>query len=245
MSGYYTFYSTGFFGFGPPGTFKAYSLMHLMPILICVGLMVLVWFRRDRIREWKSEASLRLCISFLCFLMEFSFFVRLLYVGDSSGKYMMMAKVPLHVCDLGCICCMFMVTGKNRTLFGINFFVSLFGATIACAVPQMVLSDCGPAHFRYYQYFGMHLLPIFGTVYMMMGALLAAYMLLKRNAEKEGQTAQVPSLEQWLEEEIFASQSGKTTIEPTAEEVQGFETFTGRYRSALPAEKAAVDTMRW
>ena len=168
MSGYYTFYSTGFFGFGPPGTFKAYSLMHLMPILICVGLMVLVWFRRDRIREWKSEASLRLCISFLCFLMEFSFFVRLLYVGDSSGKYMMMAKVPLHVCDLGCICCMFMVTGKNRTLFGINFFVSLFGATIACVVPQMVLSDCGPAHFRYYQYFGIHLLPIFGTVYMMM-----------------------------------------------------------------------------
>ena len=69
MSGYYTFYSTGFFGFGPPGTFKAYSLMHLMPILICVGLMVLVWFKRDRIREWKSEASLRLCISFLCFLM--------------------------------------------------------------------------------------------------------------------------------------------------------------------------------
>ena len=76
-------------------------------------------------------------------------------------------------------------------------------------------------------------------------ALLAAYMLLKRNAEKEGQTAQVPSLEQWLEEEIFASQSGKTTIEPTADEVQGFETFTERYRSALPAEKAAVDTMRW
>ena len=76
-------------------------------------------------------------------------------------------------------------------------------------------------------------------------ALLAAYMLMKREAEKEGQAAQAPSLEQWLEDEIFASQSGKTTIEPTADEVQGFETFTERYRSALPAEKAAVDTMRW
>ena len=76
-------------------------------------------------------------------------------------------------------------------------------------------------------------------------ALLAAYMLMKREAEKEGQVAQAPSLEQWLEDEIFASQSGKTTIEPTADEVQGFETFTERYRSALPTEKAAVDTMRW
>lgn len=63
-------------------------------------------------------------------------------------------------------------------------------------------------------------------------------LLMKREAEKEGQAALAPSLEQWLEDEIFASQSGKTTIEPTADEVQGFETFTERYRSALPTEKS-------
>ena len=73
-------------------------------------------------------------------------------------------------------------------------------------------------------------------------ALLAAYTLLKREA---ADPASVPSLEEWLDTAIFSSQSGKTTIEPTAEEAAGFETFTERYRSALAAEKAAVESMRW
>ncbi len=168
MSGFYTFYSSGFFGFGPPGTFKAYSLMHFIPIALCIGLIFLVGANRQRLKNWKGETNLRLALSFLCFLMEFSFYVRLLYVGDSTGKYMLMTKFPLHVCDIGCICCMFMVMGTNRVLFGINFFISLFGATIACIVPQMVLTEADPTYFRYYQYFGIHLIPIFCTVYMMM-----------------------------------------------------------------------------
>ena len=78
----------------------------------------------------------------------------------------MMTKLPLQVCDLGMITCMFMITSKFPTLFGINFFVTLFGATLACVIPQTVLIEANPAYFRYYQYFGEHLLPIFGTLYM-------------------------------------------------------------------------------
>ncbi len=167
MSGWYRFYNSGFFGFGPEGTFIAYSPMHFLPIIIFALIMVLVWYNRNRIRDWKGETHLRFAISFLCFLMEFSFYIRLLYVGDTTGKYMMMTKIPLHVCDFGCICCMFMVPSKNRTLFGINYFVSLFGAGIACIIPQMVLTEADPSYFRYYQYFGVHLIPISGTVYMM------------------------------------------------------------------------------
>jgi hypothetical integral membrane protein (TIGR02206 family) len=100
------------------------------------------------------------------FVMEFGFFVWLLYVGDTSGNNSMMTKLPLHVCDLGLIICMFMVPSKNKTLFGINFFVTLFGATLACIIPQTVLDCADPSYFRYYQYFGEHLIPIFGTVYM-------------------------------------------------------------------------------
>lgn len=70
-------------------------------------------------------------------------------------------------------------------------------------------------------------------------ALLAAYMLLKKEAGGE-----FASLEQWLDEKIFAELSG-STIEPDPADVEGFETFTAHYRDGLAAEKAAVESMRW
>ena len=166
MSGYYTYYKDGFFGFGPPGTFKPYTLMHFIPLLICAALVFLVWKKRDSIRNMKGEMHLRYALSFLMFLMEFGFYIRLLYVGNTYGDFTMMTKLPLQVCDLGMITCMFMITSKFPTLFGIKFFVTLFGATLACVIPQTVLIEANPAYFRYYQYFGEHLLPIFGTLYM-------------------------------------------------------------------------------
>ena len=166
MSGEYTYYSDGFFGFGPVGTFRPYSWMHAAPILLCIGLLLLVWFKREWLRSWTGEVHFRFVLAFLMFLMEFSFFVWLLYVGDSSGNYLMMSKLPLHVCDVGLCSCMFMVPSKNRTLFGFNFFVTLFGATLACIIPQTVLDGASPAYYRYYQYFGEHLIPVFGTIYM-------------------------------------------------------------------------------
>lgn len=167
MSGEYTYYSDGFFGFGEPGSFRPYTLMHLAPILVCIAAIVLVWLWREPLRKWKHESGLRYWLAFLLFAMEFGFFVWLLYVGDTSGQYLMMAKLPLHVCDMGLISCTFMVMSKNRTLFGFNFYVTLFGAVLACVIPQTVLNDVGPAYFRYYQYFGEHLIPVFCTAYMM------------------------------------------------------------------------------
>ena len=162
----YTYYSDGFFGYGPVGTFKPYTLMHFIPLLITIAAILFVWFKRDEIREWKYEARFRYILSFSMLCMELGFFVWLLYVGDDSGKAFMMSKLPLHLCDLGLLCCMFMVTSENKALFGINFFVTLFGATLVCIIPQTVLTQEGPMHFRYYQYFGEHLIPIFATVYM-------------------------------------------------------------------------------
>ena len=167
MSGEYTYYGSGFFGFGEPGAFKAYGAMHLIPLLICTGLILLVCFKREWFRTWRHEETFRYFLSFSMFLMEFSYFIWLLYAGDTSGQYLMMSKLPLHLCDIGIISCMYMVISRNQTLFGFNFFVTLFGASLACIIPQTVLNDVNPCYFRYYQYFGEHLIPIFATVYMM------------------------------------------------------------------------------
>ncbi len=64
-------------------------------------------------------------------------------------------------------------------------------------------------------------------------ALLAAYML-----DGKGR-----SLPEYLNEEIFANQSG-STIAPTEEDVAGFEAFMARYKAGIPAERAAVECLK-
>lgn len=62
-------------------------------------------------------------------------------------------------------------------------------------------------------------------------AVLACYMIEKEDGE---------GLDRYLEEKVFAGQTG-TTIQPDAEDVKGFDEFLAKYVSALPAQKAAVE----
>ena len=130
----YTFYSEGFFGYGEPGTFQPYSLMHFLPILLTIGLLVLVWFQRERLRAWPGEIHLRFVWAFVMMLVEMGYYWRLLYVGDEYGTYLLLDRLPLQVCEWGLFCCMFMMPSKSKILFGINFFVTLVGAGIACII---------------------------------------------------------------------------------------------------------------
>lgn len=65
-------------------------------------------------------------------------------------------------------------------------------------------------------------------------AVLAAFLKEK----KQGET-----LPEYLTDRIFAGQTG-TTIEPREEDVAGFDAFIEKYKSTLPAEKAAVQGLR-
>ncbi|MCI8287923.1 MAG: ATPase, partial [Lachnospiraceae bacterium] len=62
-------------------------------------------------------------------------------------------------------------------------------------------------------------------------AVLAAYM----EEREEGET-----LPDYLSNKIFAGQTG-ITIAPKSEDVAGFDRFIEKYKSTLPAEKAAVE----
>ena len=67
-------------------------------------------------------------------------------------------------------------------------------------------------------------------------ALLAAYLI---SGKPQGM-----SLEDFLENKVFSGLAG-STIEPTQEEIDGFEVFTNHYRDALDVEKAAVEAVKW
>lgn len=62
-------------------------------------------------------------------------------------------------------------------------------------------------------------------------AVLAAYMCERQEGE---------SLPDYLDNKIFAGQTG-TTIRPDSADVAGFDAFIEKYKSTLPAEKAAVE----
>lgn len=64
-------------------------------------------------------------------------------------------------------------------------------------------------------------------------ALLASYM----NNKKENQT-----LEEYLNEKVFAGQEGKT-MSPDPKDVEGFERFMERYKKGLAIERAAVENL--
>lgn len=65
-------------------------------------------------------------------------------------------------------------------------------------------------------------------------AVLAAFMTERADGE---------TLPDYLSDKIFAGQTG-TTIAPKAEDVAGFDAFVEKYKSTLPAEKAAVEGLR-
>ena len=162
----YDFYDEGFFGYGEPGDFKYYSLMHFIPILLLVGAVFFAYKYRDKLAQWKYEGRFRFIMAFVMLMVEMSYFWRLLYVGDESGTNNLMIKLPLQVCQWALIICVFMVTSKNDTLFGLSFFLSLTLGIIPLLMPT-VITKTGPTYYRYYQFWLEHELPIFMTYYML------------------------------------------------------------------------------
>lgn len=65
-------------------------------------------------------------------------------------------------------------------------------------------------------------------------ALLALYLVKKEEGE---------SLEDFLDKKIFAEMASET-VEPDPADIEGFETFTARYSACIPAEKAAIETLK-
>ena len=163
----YQFYSEGFFGYGQEGNFQPYGIAHLLPLLITAIAVYFTWKKRENLQNWKYERRLRFVLSFVMLIAEMSYFWRTLYVGNEQGDYTLMTKLPLQVCQWGLICCVYMLTSGNDALFGINFFISLGCTLFALFIPQTVISRTGPAYYRYYQFWMEHLLPIYGTLYMM------------------------------------------------------------------------------
>ena len=161
------YYSAGFFGYGEKGDFRQWSLAHFLPILIAIGIILLIWRYREKIRSCRHEKDIRFVFAFIMILCEMSYFWRLSYVGPGTDPdTSMMGFLPLQVCQWTLIASVFMITRESKKLFSMCFFLTMSAGLLPLFVPAVIVST-GPSYYRYYQYWGEHLLPIIGMFYMM------------------------------------------------------------------------------
>lgn len=152
-----------FFGKGETEEFANFSLAHLLPILAGVGTILLIYFLREKISNFKNEMSLRYTLAFMLIISEMSYYWRL--VGVPSLEPNPIDHLPITVCGWAVVFCSYMVIGKSQTLFDISYFWLFTGSLFALLTPT-VISFTGPTRFRYYQFWLEHLLGYIAIFYM-------------------------------------------------------------------------------
>ena len=152
-----------FFGKGDEIEFRDFTPAHFLPILTAVGIIFLIWLLRDKIRNYKNEKSFRYALAFALIICEMSYYWRL--VGIPALKPNPIDHLPITVCGWAVIFASYMLIGKSETLFSISYFWSLCGSVFALITPT-VITYTGPTRFRYYQFWGEHLLGFIAVFYM-------------------------------------------------------------------------------
>ena len=152
-----------FFGAGTEIEFRNFGLAHFLPIVLMVGVILLIYFTRERIRTCKKEMNFRYVLAFMLIICEMSYYWRL--VGVPALNPNPVDHLPITVCGWVVIFSAFMLLGKSQTLFDICYFW-LFSGTIFALVTPTVITYTGPTRFRYYQFWLEHTLGYIALFYM-------------------------------------------------------------------------------
>lgn len=152
-----------FFGAGTEQEFAIFTVAHLAPVLWMIGMIFLLRWKKDAIRAWKHEETLRYILAFALLISEMSYYWRLVAMPSLGPNAV--ENLPLGVCGWAAIFCTFVLIGKKQSLFDIVYFWLLSGSLFALITPTP-LNFTGPTRFRYYQFWGEHTLGYVGIFYM-------------------------------------------------------------------------------
>lgn len=156
-----------FFGTGPedgPAEFVNFTLPHFLPILVAAGIIVLIYFFRNSLRNQKREIWWRYALAFIMIISEMSYYWRLIAIPELEPNAI--DHLPITVCGWMTVFASYMVIGKSQTLFDISYFWCFCGTIFALITPT-VITYTGPTRFRYYQFWVEHLAGYVAVFYMM------------------------------------------------------------------------------
>ena len=161
------FHKNGFFGYGEKGDFKYFSFWHFLPIIILIAAIILTYIYRKKLASFKHEKFVRFILGCVILLFESGYYWRLLYVGvEDSESTTLLTQLPFQICEWTAIFAALMLFVEYKSLFDIDVFVCLTLGVVPLITPA-VITNTGPLYFRYYQFFGVHILPIYAVFYMM------------------------------------------------------------------------------
>lgn len=152
-----------FLGEGQSVEFRNFTLAHFLPILVAVALIVIIYRRREAIREMKREHVFRYMLAFALIISEMSYYWRLVAVPALGPNPM--DHLPITVCGWVVVFSSYMLIGKSQALFDISYFWAFCGSVFALITPT-VITYTGPTRFRYYQFWAEHLLGYVAIFYM-------------------------------------------------------------------------------
>lgn len=152
-----------FFGKGETEEFTNFTLAHLLPILVAVGIIFWIYKKRDKISNTKNEHVFRYTLAFALIISEMSYYWRLIAIPSLEPNPV--DHLPITVCGWVAIFASYMLIGKSQTLFDISYFWALCGSVFALITPT-VITYTGPTRFRFYQFWGEHLLCYVAIFYM-------------------------------------------------------------------------------
>lgn len=152
-----------FFGAGKMKEFSNFSLAHLLPIVLGVAVILLIHRFRNRLSGSRCDITIRYILAFSLIISEMAYYWRL--VGIPELKPNPIDHLPITVCGWAVVFASYMVIGKSQTLFDIVYFWLFSGSLFALLTPT-VITFTGPTRFRYYQFWGEHLLGYIAVFYM-------------------------------------------------------------------------------
>ena len=152
-----------FFGQGSEIEFRLFTLAHILPVIVAIGVILLIYKFRNQIASFKYEKVVRMTFGFILIITEMSYYWRL--VGMPSLGPNPVEHLPIAVCGWVAIFGSYMLIGKNQTLFDIIYFWLLAGSVFALITPA-VITYTGPTRFRYYQFWIEHIGGFIAIFYM-------------------------------------------------------------------------------
>ncbi len=140
-------------------TFHAFSWMHLIPILLIIGLIVLMIVYKEPLRSnHKLDRRLQISVGIAMIVMEWIFYGWVIIRGGASWTLL-----PFGLCAISMYLTAITLITQNQKIFKIVFPWALTGALLSLAVADLTYSA---PHFRYFHYFGNHGLFFLANIYL-------------------------------------------------------------------------------
>jgi hypothetical integral membrane protein (TIGR02206 family) len=137
--------------------FSLFSVSHVVTLAIFISVAFIIFLYRKNVNnsKWRSIEIGTACSLILMEILNHVW----MYV---HGVWKFSRSMPLELCNIAVILCIFLLLTRKRIFFELLFFIAVIGATQAIITPALTYDF---PHFRFFHFFYSHLFAVWVTLY--------------------------------------------------------------------------------